>query len=283
MKLDCVVNRSLQTILDEDIEWKSQMRDDTVQLQHAVEDILTSLNMRPFASYFPTSPPFSRPSSEPPNSKGQPLPQREGATCHPNVQFQDAPATHMKLEDDRARQARAGLSVAREPTSQSEEQNGQPMFPDPMGSLYGVTRMRGAPRGGARGGTYPEEMDTDFIARGPVPQEGGDMMADQQQHPAQSPGSNPHHGGPPGIAAYAVGHGHPQQQQQQHWQAYHLQQQAPPGDANHAQMLYSQSAATATPVQSPGMHNGHPGGQVYDVNGSYFGMTAFDPQLPYYK
>jgi hypothetical protein len=138
------------------------MREDTMQLQRAVEDILASLSMRSLASYCPTSPSISRPSSEPPNSKGQPLHHREGATSHPNVRFQDAPP--LKLEGDRAHQV--GFSMARE-QSQHEEHDGQSLFSNPMGSLYEVTRLRGA-RGGAgsRGGVYPEEIDADFISRG---------------------------------------------------------------------------------------------------------------------
>jgi hypothetical protein len=148
------------------------MREDTVQLQRAVEDVLATLNMRPLASYCPTSPPVSRPSSEPPNSKAQPLQHREGATPHPNVRFQDSQP--LKLENDRAH--RAGLSMARE-QSQLEEQDGQSLFSNPMGSLYEVTRLRGA-RGGARGGAYPEEIDADFISRGLVsPTEAQELFA----------------------------------------------------------------------------------------------------------
>jgi hypothetical protein len=103
----------------------------------------------------------------------------------------------------------------------------------------------------------------------------GSMLA-EQQHSAQSPGHDPHHGGS-GLAAYAVGHGHPQHQQQV-WQTYHLQQ-APSGAQMQSGMMYSPNAATPP----PGMHSGQTG-HLYDVNGQYFGMGAFDflsPQLPY--
>ncbi|KAF8432843.1 hypothetical protein BGX38DRAFT_1224812 [Terfezia claveryi] len=51
MKLECVVNRSLQTILDEDVEWKMKMSEELAQLQRAVEDILRTKQMRPLSTY----------------------------------------------------------------------------------------------------------------------------------------------------------------------------------------------------------------------------------------
>ncbi|KAF8467639.1 hypothetical protein BDZ91DRAFT_119941 [Kalaharituber pfeilii] len=55
-KLDCVVNRSLQTILDEDVEWKMKMSEELAQLQRAVEDILRVKQMRPLSAYSTPAP-----------------------------------------------------------------------------------------------------------------------------------------------------------------------------------------------------------------------------------
>jgi len=209
MKLECVVNRSLQTILDEDIEfvspapppppaycpmerqkkrlflrplcspqtdtcgtrerWKHKMREDTVQLQRAVEDVLASLNMRQLTSYCSNTPPTSRPSSEPPNSKAQALPplQIHQRGAHSTVRFQDPPScSSLKLEDDQ-QSHRGGLAMAREHSQAPDESDGQSLFSNPMGSLYEVTRLRGLRGcGGTRFGAQADEMEVDFISRG---------------------------------------------------------------------------------------------------------------------
>jgi hypothetical protein len=144
------------------------MRDDTVQLQRAVGHVLAVLNMRPLASYCPSSPPVSRTSSEPPNSKGQiPLqPHRGVSQATPQFQESQPNSVSLKLEDDQSSH-RAGMPMVRENSQAPEEHDGQALFSNPMGSLYEVTRLRGL-RGstGNRSGARSEEMDVDFVARG---------------------------------------------------------------------------------------------------------------------
>ena len=146
------------------------MREDTVQLQRAVDDVLASLNLRPLASYCSTttSPPMSRNSSQPPDEKRQ-VPVR--GISLPTVRFQDqqsSRATSLKMEDEPAHRGGA-TAMAREHSQNMEEQDGQLLFSNPMGSLYEVTRLRGL-RGsiGSRfGHSHPsEDMDADFISRG---------------------------------------------------------------------------------------------------------------------
>jgi hypothetical protein len=116
----------------------------------------------------------------------------------------------------------------------------------------------------------------------------GSMMPEPQQHHANNE-----------VTPYAVGHGQQQQQQQQHWQPYQQpqqqpqSQQPPPPPPQQQQQTQQQHLSSGTAhgqltgvlySQAPeSIHNGQPG-QVYEVNGQYFGMGVFDflsPQLPY--
>ncbi|KAI5795007.1 hypothetical protein EDC01DRAFT_615202 [Geopyxis carbonaria] len=157
MKLECVVNRSLQTILDEDVEWKHRMREDTVQLQHAVEDVLASLNMRPLNSYTSVSPGASRNSSEGPSQQiAASKPPRQ---CNGSVE----PAEH-----DHAQHSHRAFAMAREQSHDphADHEGHQSLFSSPMGSLYEVTRLRGLRNSVGGRASAHADMESDFVARG---------------------------------------------------------------------------------------------------------------------
>ncbi|KAL7274529.1 hypothetical protein RUND412_002574 [Rhizina undulata] len=154
MKLECVVNRSLQTILDEDIEWKIKMRDDTAQLQQAVEDILNAMNLRPLSSYATSSPTMSATSTEPPLSARQP-------TSAPPAS--SAGFTQVKSEEGLVARS---LEMTRENSQEPPENDGSSLVSNPMGSLYEVTKLRSLRSSyGPRPG-QPSDLDGDFISRG---------------------------------------------------------------------------------------------------------------------
>lgn len=123
------------------------MRHDIDQLRRAVGHILGVLNLRPLHNYSPPdSLPGSRTSSEPPAFKSQQL--RHTKSQSSTTLYQE-PRTHpvfLKAEDDHPHPA--------------DENDGQPLFSSPMGSLFEVTRMRG------HMSLQSEAMEPDFISKG---------------------------------------------------------------------------------------------------------------------
>ena len=123
------------------------MRHDIDQLRRAVGHILGVLNLRPLHNYSPDSLPGSRTSSEPPALKSQQL--RNTKSQSSTTIYQPEPRTHpvfLKAEDDHPHPA--------------DENDGQPLFSSPMGSLFEVTRMRG------HMSLQSEAMEPDFISKG---------------------------------------------------------------------------------------------------------------------
>ncbi|KAI5848776.1 hypothetical protein DFP73DRAFT_572231 [Morchella snyderi] len=185
MKLDCVVNRSLQTILDEDVEWKHQMREDTIQLQSAVDVILSKLRLGKLSDYDrrATSPTASTTSIEHQNAI---------AGAHPHS-YTRLPLGRIKVEhDDNNNSSMHGhggvhgvhgglLAVGtaeREGSQEPHDHVGSTLVSNPMGSLYEVTKFRGlrTQRAGGERYRHLSEMDGDFISRGVITQQVGEEL-----------------------------------------------------------------------------------------------------------
>jgi hypothetical protein len=126
-----------------------------------VEEILAAMQMRPLASYGVESPTASRTSSEPPEVK---VLQKMG------VPKPNEPVLPRRCEEFTARvKVEEGHPQQRmmKDHSQNPEEHDDPLFLNPMGSLYEVTRLRGL-RGsiGDRLGTNLYAGEEDFITRG---------------------------------------------------------------------------------------------------------------------
>ena len=223
------------------------MRDDIVQLQRALAEVLTSLHMRPLAAYTPVSPPESRTSSEPPNpGPGGP---EQRANPQLALRFHETPSNGgTKIEDA---QTQCSIPISR---AQSN---------------------------------IPDDQDVDVdAARAWDVQERSAMEHHSSHSPEQHP-HDLHARLPAYSVGHGQSLPHPQQQQQQQqqsWQSYHAahapqQSQSSP---THGQMgsgvLYAQSQAQS------GIHGQHSGHQIYDAPYGHMGNFDFLPphaQLPY--
>ncbi|KAL4969972.1 uncharacterized protein BDV14DRAFT_209092 [Aspergillus stella-maris] len=164
MGLECVVNKSLQTLLDDEAEWKS-----TIEL--AMADLLRKAQL-PELSYYQA---VGRPAECPPRKRG-----RKAST----VSTDDSPLT-TGLErtaelatslDAAARPSDEKSSVSTavfQPQAQSQyaidrEENGATsLVTAPMGSLYEVTQLSDI-RATSPERQHAHDLVTDFVSRGAV-------------------------------------------------------------------------------------------------------------------
>ncbi|RPA96052.1 hypothetical protein L873DRAFT_1695690 [Choiromyces venosus 120613-1] len=162
MKLECVVNRSLQTILDEDVEWKRLMRDDTTQLQRAVEDLLQINGMRPLTAYsYTADSPISSAAS---TTDRERYPTSERYIDGRYDRGISAAASHLRYPDRYVEKVKM------------EDNDGHSLVSNPMGSLYEVTNLQG-PRTSLRvGQQHPSESDGDFISSGLITQDEAERL-----------------------------------------------------------------------------------------------------------
>lgn len=95
------------------------------------------------------------------------------------VRFVDQPQNTATMKLEESQPHRASMTMSREQSQMPDDQDGQSLFSNPMGSLYEVTRLRGL-RGsnGGRFGPGVEEMESDFVSRGLItPTEAQDLFA----------------------------------------------------------------------------------------------------------
>lgn len=151
------------------------MREDTTQLQRAVDDILQNMGLRSLQEYSSgaVSPTVSATSTEP----------MTAVAHHPSTRL---PLGRIKVETDEMHSGGMGRGMMvdgrRESNATEREGSQEPhdhventLVSNPMGSLYEVTRFRGleASRLGYR---HPSEMDEDFISRGVITHTEGEEL-----------------------------------------------------------------------------------------------------------
>lgn len=157
------------------------MREDTVQLQRAMDDVLHVLNLRSLQSYYSISPPNSRTSSEAPRDPVRRTSHKE------SISSQSLPydhPLHPKMEDVRPRGNGTFMARDREPSQEPPEQDNQSLFSNPMGSVYEVTNLRSL-RSGSSKRRYQSDLDTDFISRGLITLQEGQELFDTYAVPWQ--------------------------------------------------------------------------------------------------
>jgi hypothetical protein len=113
--LHCVVNKSLQTLLEDESEWKVTMEQKTEQLQFAVSDILRQLNLPGLGHLTPRS----RTTASPP------------PTEHRN-----------EVRSPRARKAPPTVTMVREPSAGPDGTDEDVLAAAPMASLFEVTKLQ---------------------------------------------------------------------------------------------------------------------------------------------
>ncbi|KAI9374643.1 hypothetical protein BJX61DRAFT_532191 [Aspergillus egyptiacus] len=160
MGLDCVVNKSLQTLLDDEVEWKS-----TIEL--AMADLLRKAQL-PELSYYQAARKSAEPSPKRRNRKASTVSTEDtpttgvdgetestGAVVHPNAERPKLSSTTFQQQTQYA--------------IDKEETGAMSLVTAPMGSLYEVTQLSDIRT------TSPEcrydvnrALVTDFVSRGAV-------------------------------------------------------------------------------------------------------------------
>ncbi|KAG4422319.1 hypothetical protein IFR04_004585 [Cadophora malorum] len=139
--LKCIVNKSLQSLLEEGTEWKSNMEDNTQCLQRAVAKILSVLDLPPLET-------FTR----------QTIVQ---------VVSPEAVAERLQANPEPRASRTAAMAMTREHSLEPESNKiDDALVSAPMGSLYEVTKLRNL-RSNPSANSGPAVVE-DFISKGRV-------------------------------------------------------------------------------------------------------------------
>ncbi|KAH6669797.1 putative fungal-specific transcription factor [Halenospora varia] len=160
--LQCVVNKSLQTLLKEETQWKKDMEHETRVTREAVSEILRVLNLPPLNT-------FGQPCSTSTTRRDMNITSPRNERAMNVVRFPSelsSPANSMG-----ARRPTAAMAMTRENSQEPDhsDQKTNTIVTDPMGSLYEVTKLRNLrsnPQSKSR--QYNTSMDDDFISCGRV-------------------------------------------------------------------------------------------------------------------
>ncbi|KAL4884994.1 hypothetical protein BJY04DRAFT_181101 [Aspergillus karnatakaensis] len=155
MGLDCVVNKSLQTLLDDEAEWKS-----TIEL--AMADLLRKAQL-PELSYYQA---FGKSVEPPPRKRG-----RKAST----VSIEDSPPSR-SIDKTTLPDITGHHGIQRSPTTlqqqqqyviDREENGATSLVTAPMGSLYEVTQLSDI-RATSPERQHAHDLVTDFVSRGAI-------------------------------------------------------------------------------------------------------------------
>ncbi|KAF8858176.1 putative Zn(II)2Cys6 transcription factor [Acephala macrosclerotiorum] len=162
--LECVVNKSLQSLLKDETQWKRDIENDASATRDAVVEILRVLNLPPLETFGQergvnlSSPRIKRPAL--------------------NVRF--ASGAESPANSIPGRRVPAAMAMTRENSQEPEQENGSStIVTDPMGSLYEVTKLRNLrsnPQSKPR--QRLTSSDEDFISMGKVSVEDAEQLFD---------------------------------------------------------------------------------------------------------
>ncbi|KAN0109961.1 hypothetical protein V8E51_006348 [Hyaloscypha variabilis] len=165
----CVVNKNLQSILEDDGEWKARMEYTSGQLQTAVSEILRNLALPALETFSST------------------VPDQSSQHAYPSFDGHEEFHTGMRAsargqEQERRTSQSATMAMTRE-NSQERPSFGEPgsnvLIAAPMGSLYEVTKLRNLrsnPQGYFQQGPAAPLEDKDFISSGEISLEEAEEM-----------------------------------------------------------------------------------------------------------
>ncbi|KAE9993544.1 hypothetical protein EG327_004555 [Venturia inaequalis] len=155
LNLHCVVNKSLQTLLEDESEWKTSIENKTNQLQSAVAEILRTMNMPHIDNLTPKS-----------------LAGHGSPAGSSNEQQLSHSHSHSRLASPRLRQMPRTMSMARETSPEHllvDEPEGDSIAA-PMASLFQVTKLKNL-KTNLKTNTAVEAQKSirnDFISQGKV-------------------------------------------------------------------------------------------------------------------
>ncbi|KAL1616958.1 hypothetical protein SLS56_011226 [Neofusicoccum ribis] len=163
--LKCVINKSLQTLLDDENEWKRTMEVKYEQLHHAVSDLLQRNSMPALDSFHGS---LRSQSASP--SMAKVLPQSTAAISNQPSSGPTPP--HSEYQSPRTRSV-PGMAMTRENSPEppgKEEPEEDALTAGPMASLFEVTKLKNIRSSTSErpDGTRRNPMAHDIIAQGKI-------------------------------------------------------------------------------------------------------------------
>jgi hypothetical protein len=154
LKLECVVNKSLQTLLDDESQWKTMMQQRADGLQSAVAALLEKLDMPNLDNFVPRSPAMGSNNGQAPARNQSP-------------HYDSNNGASPRAEIGRRGEV-IGMAMTRENSLEPEQQKEAEETLVPMANLYEVTKLRNlrSYQSGRRPLTGDMLMREDFITRG---------------------------------------------------------------------------------------------------------------------
>jgi len=138
------------------------MRDDTTQLQRAVEELLQANGMRPLTAYsYTMDSPVSSAASTTDRDR---YPTSERYNDGRYDRGIPATASHVRYPDRYLEKVKV------------EEHDGHSLVSNPMGSLYEVTNLQASRPNLRVGQQHPSESDGDFVSSGLITQADADAL-----------------------------------------------------------------------------------------------------------
>ncbi|EPE30104.1 Zn2/Cys6 DNA-binding protein [Glarea lozoyensis ATCC 20868] len=167
--LKCTLNKSLQSILVDEAEWKMGMQNTSQQLQAAVSEILGVLNLPPLET-------FASPGSQPVSNVQRGV--RFGSIASTSQVDGTSPLENMRSATPRT------MAMTRENSNEPEHshEGSGTLVGAPINTLYEVTRLRHL-RGNPRSNDLTRNpLDNDFISRGVIGEKEAQELFDTFNH-----------------------------------------------------------------------------------------------------
>lgn len=142
--LRCVVNKSLQTLLEDESEWKKDIEQKTSQLQSAISDILQRLSMPNLDTLTPRS-----------QSVGPTSPSRAATEQSMSPRPRPLPPT-------------MSMARAASPEPSGFEDFESETLSAPMASLFEITKLQNLRVRDSHGAPPSSDITSDFISRGRI-------------------------------------------------------------------------------------------------------------------
>lgn len=163
--LNCIVNKSLQTLLEDENEWKSTVEGQLSQLRAAVSEVLRRSNLPEIGSYASPSAPGSSSGAPPVQHPSQPIDPILDPEIRAKLQ------SHVSPQSDRpspnVQGGPPGMAMTRE-NSQEPPIQGEAAVVAPMASLFEVTRLRNLRSNLDGRAADVSPMENDFISQGKI-------------------------------------------------------------------------------------------------------------------
>jgi len=167
--LECVVNKSLQTLLEDENEWKVTIEGQMAQMHSAIVELLKVTNLPAIAAF--DGRPLSAVSS---HSAGNQITPSLNAELRADLQAHISPQSEKISPGQQT--VLPGMAMTRENSQEPQIPEGEAVVEAPMASLFEVTKLRNLRSNldGRKANISP--MEGDFISQGKISEEEAETL-----------------------------------------------------------------------------------------------------------